>query len=95
MSNQGSGLSNQSGNLTTFVTSGSYGYSVKAEDERPIKTPDNFLTTRVVETMGGWMGQIIIFKNIVWQSPDGHEKECDALHEVNQHLVECLAKLFA
>lgn len=85
-----------SGNMVpTFTTSTYAGYTVKAEDEKPIKTPDNFLTTRAIECKSGWVGQIIIFKNIVWESMEAHETEKLALGEVNQHMVACLAALFA
>jgi expansin (peptidoglycan-binding protein) len=81
--------------VPTFTTSTYAGYTVKTEDERPVKTPDNFLTTRAIETKSGWVGQIIIFSNIVWESLEAHETEKLALGEVNQHMVGCLASLFS
>jgi hypothetical protein len=86
------------------VTTSSTGYAVIGEGNKPVSTPAGLLNTRAVETIEGWVGQIILDKNIIWQSEGFHndsEDEYDkkaerrAVRAANQRVIERLAKLFA
>ncbi|HMK63735.1 MAG TPA: hypothetical protein VK386_08965 [Acidimicrobiales bacterium] len=57
------------------------------------KTPDGLLATRAVETIAGWVGQIIVAKTIVWES-EPEEDAKKATSEANDRLSEKIGKLF-
>ena len=46
----------------------SSGIVINGTNVEPIRTPSGILVTRAVETKGGWVGQIIVDKTIVWES---------------------------
>jgi hypothetical protein len=61
--------------------------------ERPPLTPSGLLVTRAVETKEGWRGQIIVDKNIVFES-EPQDEQSDALAAANDRVVTKLATIF-
>lgn len=60
--------------------------------ERPAKTPTELLATRAVESQDGWLGQITMSGEIVYQTKPQETSE-DALEEVNTHIHKRFKKL--
>jgi hypothetical protein len=88
-------------NTAYAINTSSSGYTVPVGDIKSFRTPEGLLVTRAVQTKEGWKGQIIVDKNIVWESEDGHRGEDDfegeklALAEANKRVVNALGDLFA
>lgn len=66
---------------------------------KPEKTPAGLITTRAVETKDGWVGQVIVDKEIVYETAlYMHSEENPdelAMIEVNAYVVERIKGLFA
>lgn len=76
------------------VSGSSYGMSISPESTgtRP-KTPAGLIVTQAVQTRDGWLGQVIVDKDIVWES-DAQEDGEVAVKAANTRVVEVLRKLF-
>ena len=68
--------------------------------ERPKPTPKELIATRAVETMDGWVGQIIMSGEIVYEAGPEIEEEGDelsgsekALEIVNTRIHEAFKRL--
>lgn len=61
--------------------------------ERP-ETPSGMIVTQAVQTKEGWLGQVIVDKEIVWESDLRDEGE-DAIQKANSRVVEAIKDLFA
>lgn len=59
----------------------------------PERTPKGMLVTRAVETQDGWLGQLIIDKEIVFQGQP-QEDSADAMADVNGRVIDRLKQLF-
>lgn len=83
--------------LYTYGTlSGStYGFTVSPEtsDTKP-KTPAGLIVTQAVQTRDGWLGQVIVDKEIVWESAP-EEDGGAAVKAANGRVVDVLKALFA
>ena len=83
--------------ITTYGTVGgsTYGISLSpTETEKRPKTPAGLVVTQAVQTRDGWLGQVIVDKEIVWESaaePDGD----DAIKSANARVVLAFKALFA
>ena len=66
----------------------------QGDGSTPDRTPKGMLVTRAVETKEGWLGQLIIDKEIVYQSEPMLDSN-DAMAEVNTRVIERLKQLFA
>jgi hypothetical protein len=78
--------------VTTYST-GNTGISLVPTDAERITTPKGLLVTRALELQEGWVGQIIVDKQIVWQGA-AVEDERDATQEATSRVVERLKWLF-
>jgi hypothetical protein len=82
---------------TTYgtLTSSSYGLTLTpgSSDARP-KTPAGLVVTQAVQTKEGWLGQVIVDKEIVWEGAAELEGE-DAIHAANEQVVQVFKRLFA
>ena len=78
---------------TTAGSTYSINVSPTMGDERP-KTPSGLIVTRAVETKDGWLGQVLVDKDIVFQSPP-HDEGDDAIKEANSRVVNAVKSLFA
>lgn len=59
----------------------------------PPKTPSGLITTRAVETKDGWLGQVIVDKDIVFET--AHSRYSDtAIGEANKTVVDAIKGLF-
>lgn len=79
----------------TYGTSAGSTYSLSlspTEGDRP-RTPSGLIVTRAVETRDGWLGQILVDKEIVYQG-DPHEGGDDAIKEANSLVVSAVKGLF-
>jgi len=76
----------------TYST-GNTGVQLIPTDAERITTPKGLLVTRAIELQEGWVGQIIIDKQIIWQSPP-REDEKEATQEATSRVVERLKFLF-
>jgi hypothetical protein len=66
--------------------------------ERPVKTPKELIVSRAVEAKDGWLGQIIMSGEIVYETEPqvGDEDETGAekaLALVNQHILDAFKRL--
>lgn len=77
----------------SFTTT-SNGFLVGYGNSEPVKTPAGILVTRAVETKAGWVGQIILDKDIVWESEPKHKSD-EAVMDANDRVVDKLRRLFA
>jgi hypothetical protein len=82
---------------TTYGTlsGSSYGISISptTSETRP-KTPAGLVVTQAVQTKDGWLGQVIVDKDIVWEGdplPDGE----DAIQAANARVVQAFKAFFA
>ena len=81
--------------VTITWGSNSYsGYNIPPGESKPARTPPGLLITRAVQVVEGWVGQILVDKNIPWQS-EPVEDEDDALKAANDRVVDKLCQLFA
>lgn len=60
---------------------------------KPERAPAGLIATRAIETKDGWRGQILVDKEIVFETGDLVDSE-DALELVNQRVVARVKKLF-
>lgn len=76
------------------ITGSSYGITIApgTGTERP-KTPAGLLVTQAVQTKDGWLGQVIVDKEIIWES-DAEDEGEDAIKSANECVVEVLRALF-
>lgn len=84
------------GTYTYGTLSGStYGITISPEesDSRP-RTPAGLIVTQAVQTRDGWLGQVIVDKEIVWEG-DPEEDGDDAVKAANGRVVDVLRALFA
>lgn len=88
-------MASRSNTFYGTVSGSSYGFTVAPErnDERP-KTPAGLIATQAVQTKDGWLGQVIVDKQIVWES-DEHEEGEDAVQAANGRVVQVLKALFS
>jgi hypothetical protein len=84
------------GSITYGTMAGAnYSWTVSpTRGERPEPTPSGLIATRAVETREGWLGQVIIDKEIVFQTDPYREGE-DAIKVANGHVVGKVKALFA
>lgn len=78
----------------TISSNGTYGLHLNPPTQQVPNTPAGLLVTRAVETKAGWVGQVIIDKDIVWESAAFDERDA-AVSEANGLVVDRLKALFA
>lgn len=77
------------------LTNSSSGFTVSpSTDAASPKTPSGLIVTRAVETKDGWLGQVIVDKEIVWET-DAEDRSKDAIQAANARVVEAVKALFA
>lgn len=83
--------------VTTYgsLSGSSYGITLSpgTSEQRP-KTPAGLIVTQAVQTKDGWLGQVIIDKEIVWESAVGADDGDDAVRAANSRVVDVLRQLF-
>lgn len=64
---------------------------------RPPSTPKGLFATRAVETRAGFLGQVIVDGEIVWESDPykGYRSGEDAQREANKYIVDRFKALLA
>jgi len=91
-------MSNMIGNQPMTISWGSSnsysGFNVPPGESKSEHTPKGLLITRAVQMVGGWVGQIIVDRNVVWQS-EPTDDEDGALKAANDRVVNVLGTLFA
>jgi hypothetical protein len=77
------------------LSGSTYGITISpaTSDERP-RTPSGLVVTQAVQTKEGWLGQVIVDKEIAWESEAIDEGE-DAIKAANARVVEVFKALFA
>ena len=73
---------------TTFSITPDFG-------ERPPKSPKGLIATQAVQTKGGWLGQVFVDKQIVFESAEPHDGSDEAIDEANQRVIAVITSLFA
>lgn len=48
-----------------------------------------------VRIKAGWIGQVWVSGNIVWESKHAYDEECDAMEKANKYIAKKLAAIFA
>jgi hypothetical protein len=84
-------------NSYTLVSSGN-GLTVSTDTDRARpRTPEGLIVTTCAQTKAGWVGQIIVDKEIVWegQAWSGSGGSGDAIDHANRTLVHVIKQLFA
>lgn len=77
------------------VTGSSYGITLSPTiDETRPRTPAGLIVTQAVQTKDGWLGQVIIDKEIVWESAAEDDGD-DAIQAANAQVVQVFRALFA
>jgi hypothetical protein len=77
------------------IGSGNTGFIIQTNPGvQPQQTPEGLVVTRAQQLKDGWFGQIIIDREIVWESPESHQSSDAALREVNQRIVNKLKDMF-
>jgi hypothetical protein len=80
---------------TYGTTAGStYGITLTTTsgEARP-RTPSGLVVTQAVQTKDGWLGQVIVDKEIVWESDASRDGE-EAIQAANTRVVEVFKTLF-
>lgn len=80
--------------MNSTFTAGWNGMWLTPDTNKPEKTPEGLIVTRAVETQDGWRGQILVDKEIVFETEATNESQ-DALAAVNIRVVTRIKKLFA
>lgn len=76
------------------LTGSSYGITFTPDTgEKAPKTPSGLIVTQAVQTRLGWLGQVIVDKEIVWESAVIDEGG-DAIRAANERVVEAFKTLF-
>lgn len=76
------------------LTGSNYGITISpGEGEKAPKTPSGLIVTQAVQTKDGWLGQVIVDKEIVWESAAA-EKGTDAIQAANTRVVQAFKTLF-
>lgn len=76
------------------------GVSVPVEQgEKPVPAPKGLIVTRAVQTKSGWVGQVIVDTDIVYESSpfldsDSGRGSSLALEDVNQYVVDRVKRIF-
>jgi hypothetical protein len=83
---------NTSNNTTTLSYSGIT--LATGEGQMPAKTPKELIATRAVESKDGWLGQIIMSGEIVYQTKPQDTSQ-DALTKVNRRVHNRFKRLIA
>ena len=80
--------------ITYTLGNSSAGFGLPVEQgERPKDPPKGLIITRAVQTKAGWVGQVIVDKEIVYETEvcdDGDE----AQEEANTYVVDRVKNLF-
>jgi hypothetical protein len=72
------------------------GWQMIPDTTEPVKTPAGLLATRAIETKAGWIGQVIVDREILWESePFTDEKDAqrDATAAASQRVIQALRTL--
>jgi hypothetical protein len=79
---------------STTLTGSTYGMTLTpATADKAPKTPAGLIVTQAVQTKDGWLGQVIVDKTIIWESPARAHGE-DAIQAANERVVEAIRQLF-
>jgi hypothetical protein len=74
--------------MTTYNTAVANGITLSAgTSPEPARVPKGLIATRAVEVKGGWVGQIIVAEDIIWQTPKRSKAE-DAEQEATKRVIE-------
>lgn len=82
--------------LTYGTVAGStYGITLspKTDDDARPRTPAGLVVTQAVQTKDGWLGQVIVDKEIVWEGAPQPEGEA-AIQDANARVVQAFKALF-
>lgn len=88
-------------NGTTWVGSWTTGMEISPHrGDKPEPAPRQLIATRAVQTKAGWVGQVIIDAEIIWETEpwaeEGDESPADAaIREANTYVVDRIKRLFA
>lgn len=76
------------------TTGSSYGITISPSmsESRP-RTPSGLIVTQAVQTKDGWLGQVIVDKEIVWESDLANEGEA-AIQAANARVVQVFRAMF-
>ncbi len=78
----------------TTTAGSTYGITISpTQAETRPKTPAGLVVTQAVQTRDGWLGQVIVDKDIVWESPAQDDGE-GAVKAANARVVEAFKQLF-
>jgi hypothetical protein len=86
-------------NSTTYtIANWNTGMSINPQKgERPEPTPRELIVTRAVETKDGWLGQVIIDSEIVWETDHKTDMEnpaAAAVQDANAYVIDRIKALF-
>jgi hypothetical protein len=79
--------------VTYSLGNSSYPLTLDVEQGKKPKTPEGLLASTAVQTIDGWIGQIIVDKSIVWESKFFTNVD-DAMEAANQRIVKQLGRIF-
>lgn len=87
-------MSNYTSGTYGAVSGSSYGITVTptTAESRP-RPPAGLIATQAVQTRDGWLGQVIVDKEIVWESSPEQDGE-DAVRAANTRVVSAVKTLF-
>lgn len=84
-------------NTATYgtITGSNYGITISPSTaETKPKTPAGLVVTQAVQTKEGWLGQVVVDKEIVWES-EAYDDSEDAIQDANAQVVDVFKALFA
>lgn len=78
------------------LTASNYGFTISPSttDHKVPKAPSGLVVTQAVQTKDGWLGQVIVDKEIVWEGAAEEDGE-DAIQAANAKVVQVFRALFA
>lgn len=84
------------GNITFGTLTGSnYGITLSPGNDTGVpRTPSGLIVTQAVQTKDGWLGQVIVDKEIVWEGAAAKTGDA-AIREANARVVGVFKALFS
>lgn len=78
----------------TYTTTWNTGILVPSgSSPEPARAPKGLIVTRAVELQEGWVGQVIVAEEIVWQG-DPFAQAADAEEDATYHVIVRVKSLF-
>lgn len=77
----------------SITSSGTTWTMTPSQGSRPEKPPKGLIVTKAVQTQQGWLAQVFVDSDIVWESTHYLEDSDDAIDKANEVVVRAFKSL--